>query len=80
MGLGFRVALILGGKDYEAQLSYIWLARNGGMEKKVETTIMGYMGTTRRIPSVRSSEFGCWGETKAFPPLRDLGLFGISRE
>ena len=23
-----------------------WLARNEGMEKKMETTIMGYMGTT----------------------------------
>ena len=33
-------------------LSYLWLARNEGMEKKVETTIMGYIGTTIAIHSM----------------------------
>ena len=31
--------------------SYIWLAGNEGMEKKVETFITGYIGTTIRIHS-----------------------------
>ena len=26
--------------------AYLWLAGNEGMEKKMETTIMGYIGTT----------------------------------
>ena len=29
----------------------LWLAGNRGMEKKMETTIMGYKGTTKRIHS-----------------------------
>ena len=30
---------------------YLWLAGNEVMEKKMETTIMGYIGTTIRIHS-----------------------------
>ena len=29
----------------------LWLAGNEGMEKTMETTIMGYIGTSIRIPS-----------------------------
>ena len=32
-------------------LTFLWLAGNEGMEKKMETTIMGYIGTTIRIHS-----------------------------
>ena len=30
-------------------ISYPWLAGNEGVEKQMETTIMGYIGTTRRV-------------------------------
>ena len=30
---------------------YLWLAGNEGIEKQMETTIMGYIGTTIRIHS-----------------------------
>ena len=33
------------------QFTYLWLAGNEGMEKKMETTIMGYVGTSIRIQS-----------------------------
>ena len=33
-------------------LSYLWLAGNEGMQKKMETTKMGYRGTTMRIHSL----------------------------
>ena len=32
-------------------MTYFWLAANGGMEKKIETTTMGYIGTAIRIHS-----------------------------
>ena len=41
-GLGFRVW----GLGFR-----VWLAGNGGMEQDMETTIMGYIGTTMSIYS-----------------------------
>ena len=35
------------------RFSGLWLAGNGGMEKKMETTIMGYIGTTIRVHSFK---------------------------
>ena len=40
--------------------SYLWLAENEGMQKKTETTKMGYLGTTIRIHSYTMVRF--WGE------------------
>ena len=33
-------------------LAYVWLAGNDGMEKKMETSIMDYLGITMRIHSI----------------------------
>ena len=38
--------------------TYLWLAGNEGMEKKLVTTIVGYIGTTRRIHSFIPSQLG----------------------
>ena len=34
----------------------LWLTRNAGMEKKMESTIMGYIGTTISIHSCIPSQ------------------------
>ena len=31
------------------ELTYLWLAGNEGIDKKMETTIIGHLGTTVRI-------------------------------
>ena len=36
-------------REGSSPLTYLWLAGNEGREKKMETTIMGYIGTTVRI-------------------------------
>ena len=36
---------------YGLGFTYLWSAGNGGMEKEIETTIMGYIRTTIRIHS-----------------------------
>ena len=36
---------------YGGCITYIWLAGNGGMEKNMKTTIVGYIGTAIRIHS-----------------------------
>ena len=43
----------VGGRDCSYQFADIglWLARNKGMERKIETTKMGQKGTTIRIHS-----------------------------
>ena len=33
----------------DQQFPYLWLAGNEGLETKMETTIMGYIGTSIRI-------------------------------
>ena len=48
-GLGFRVWGL--GFMIHGPYSYIWLAGNEGLEPKVETVIVGYIGTTIRIHS-----------------------------
>ena len=49
---GVRVALQRIPSSPGKQLTYPWLAKNEGMEKKMETTIMGFIGTTIRIYSL----------------------------
>ena len=50
--LGFRVAQEPGSLKY----SYLWLAGNEGMEKKMETAIKWYIGTTTGIHSFLPSQ------------------------
>ena len=47
----FDLALALGLLPASCHFSGLWLAGNEEMEKKMETTIMAYIGTTIRIPS-----------------------------
>ena len=44
-------------------ITYLWLAGNEGMEKKMETTVLDYIANTIRIHSSRYSgfEIGTWG-------------------
>ena len=42
--------------DLRAIISYLWLAGDEDMEKYMETTIMGYIGTTIRTHSFITSQ------------------------
>ena len=40
------------GLNQGSKISYLWIAGHEGMEKEMETTIMGCIGATRRIHSL----------------------------
>ena len=53
-------------------LAGLWLAGDEGMEKRTETTIMGYIGITIRIHSfIPSQPKASWSLVPSFSSLRE---------